>query len=90
MTAASDEPQAMAKTRSEPVPVDVYIQFVRSLFDNAHHVAHRRVLPLLVAFMVYWSDREPIYLARWLACCCRGMWRYSACANTRIGEIANA
>ena len=51
----------MARARSEPVPVDVYIQFVRSLFDNVHMVLIGACCHMLVAFMAYWKTAEPIY-----------------------------
>ena len=80
----------MAKTRSEPVPDDVYIQFVRSLFDNAHTVCIGAIIHSTAALLVYWSNRDPIYLGVASMLFAIGMWRYFSMRRFhRIGTITN-
>jgi diguanylate cyclase (GGDEF)-like protein len=80
----------MAKTRSDPVPDDVYIQFVRSLFDNAHTVCMGAVIHATAALLCFWSDREPIYLGVAAVLLGLGLWRYFGMRRFhRIGTIAN-
>ena len=48
MTAASREPASDDKTKKpNDVPVDIYIRFVRSLFNDAHHPG--RSAPVAIA-----------------------------------------
>ena len=81
----------MAKTKNEPVPVDVYIQFVRSLFDNAHTVFMGAIIHATAAFLCFWSDGDPIYLAVAAVLFTIGMWRYLGMRRFhRIGTIGNS
>jgi diguanylate cyclase (GGDEF)-like protein len=79
----------MARARSEPVPVDVYIQFVRSLFDNVHMVLIGACCHMLVAFMAYWKTSEPIYALLAGVLLLVGIWRYVGMLHLlKAGEIA--
>ncbi len=78
----------MAKTRTEQVPDDVYIQFVRSLFDNAHTVCMGAAIHATAALLCYWSDGKPIYLGVAAILFGLGMWRYFGMRKfRRIGAI---
>ena len=66
----------MGKTRTDTVPVEVYIQFVRSLFDNAHMVLIGAACHALIAFMVYWRNGEPVFAALAGILLLIGIWRY--------------
>src|SRR6476659_6877401 len=90
MTAAPDEPSAMAKTKSEPVPDDVYIQFVRSLFDNAHTVCVGATIHAIAALLVYWSTGDRTYIGIAGGLFAIGMWRYFGMRRfLRAGSIAD-
>ena len=41
----------MGKTKADNIPVDVYIQFVRSLFDNAHML-------IIGALSTHWGSQN--------------------------------
>ena len=43
----------MGRTKTENIPADVYIQFVRSLFDNAHMLVIGGVCYWILGFMIY-------------------------------------
>ena len=66
----------MGKTRTDTVPVEVYIQFVRSLFDNAHMVLIGAACHALIAFMVYWRNGEPVFAVLAGILLLIGIWRY--------------
>ena len=91
MTAAYDKPQTMAKTKSEPVPVDVYIQFVRSLFDNARTVIVGACIHATAAVLVFWSIGDPLYLGIAAILLGIGIWRYLGMRKfLKIGTIADS
>lgn len=66
----------MVKKRTDEVPVDVYVQFVRSLFDNAHMVLVGTACHALIAYMVYWKGGQPFFSAIAVALLAVGVWRY--------------
>ena len=66
----------MAKTRSEPVPDDIYIGFVRSLFNDAIILGRRRVCHCLIALLSLRAYREPIYLVLAGLMLAAGLYRY--------------
>ena len=53
----------MGRTRTENIPADVYIQFVRSLFDNAHMLVIGGVCYWILGFMMYARTNNPVYIA---------------------------
>jgi diguanylate cyclase (GGDEF)-like protein len=56
-------PPIMGKTNNENIPADVYIQFVRSLFDNAHMILIGGVCYGILGFMIYARTDNPVFLA---------------------------
>ncbi|WP_095082969.1 putative bifunctional diguanylate cyclase/phosphodiesterase [Mesorhizobium sophorae] len=53
----------MGRTKTENIPPDVYIQFVRSLFDNAHMLVIGGVCYWILGFMIYFRTHNPLFLA---------------------------
>ncbi|THF59052.1 putative bifunctional diguanylate cyclase/phosphodiesterase [Ollibium composti] len=53
----------MGKTKTENIPADVYIQFVRSLFDNAHMILIGAVCYWILGFMMYMRTDNPVFIA---------------------------
>lgn len=53
----------MGKTKTESIPADVYIQFVRSLFDNAHMLVIGGACYWILGFMIYLRTQNPLFLA---------------------------
>lgn len=81
----------MAKARNEPVPVDVYIQFVRSLFDNVHMVLVGACLHTIVALLAYWNTSEPVYAVFGGVLLAVGLWRYASMRHFQnSGQISTA
>ncbi len=81
----------MAKPRNEPVPVDVYIQFVRSLFDNVQMVLVGACLHAIVATLAYWNTKQPVYAVLAGLLFLVGVWRYAGMRHFhKVGEITTA
>ncbi|RRI01103.1 EAL domain-containing protein [Mesorhizobium tamadayense] len=53
----------MGRTKTESIPADVYIQFVRSLFDNAHMLLIGGACYSILGVMIYLRTRNPLFLA---------------------------
>ncbi|RWA72728.1 EAL domain-containing protein [Mesorhizobium sp.] len=53
----------MGKTKTESIPADVYIQFVRSLFDNAHMLLIGGACYWILGFMIYLRTHNSLFLA---------------------------
>jgi len=53
----------MGRTKTENIPADVYIQFVRSLFDNAPMIVIGGVCYWILGFMMYARTNNPVYIA---------------------------
>ncbi|RWE46299.1 MAG: EAL domain-containing protein [Mesorhizobium sp.] len=53
----------MGKTKTESIPADVYIQFVRSLFDNAHMLLIGGACYWILGLMIYLRTHDPLFLA---------------------------
>ncbi|TIP81374.1 MAG: diguanylate cyclase, partial [Mesorhizobium sp.] len=53
----------MGRTKTENIPADVYIQFVRSLFDNAHMLVIGGACYWILGFMIYLRTHNPLFLA---------------------------
>jgi diguanylate cyclase (GGDEF)-like protein len=66
----------MGRTKTDNIPADVYIQFVRSLFDNAHMLVIGAVCHATVSLMVYWRNGQPVFLFLAGALLGIGVWRY--------------
>ncbi|RWL99042.1 MAG: EAL domain-containing protein [Mesorhizobium sp.] len=52
----------MGRTKTESIPADVYIQFVRSLFDNAHMLLIGGACYWILGFMIYLRTHNPLFL----------------------------
>ncbi|ESZ58719.1 EAL domain-containing protein [Mesorhizobium sp. C120A] len=66
----------MGRTKTDNIPVDVYIQFVRSLFDNAHMLVIGALCHATASLMVYWRNGQPVFLVLAGALLGIGVWRY--------------
>ena len=77
----------MGKSRTDSIPVDVYIQFVRSLFDNVHMVLIGAMCHAVIALMVFWRNGEPVF--GWLAAILLGVgiWRYAGMLKFRRSGV---
>ncbi|PBC05208.1 EAL domain-containing protein [Mesorhizobium sp. WSM3860] len=53
----------MGKTKTESIPADVYIQFVRSLFDNAHMLLIGGACYSILGIMIYQRTHNALFLA---------------------------
>ncbi|TIP26952.1 MAG: EAL domain-containing protein [Mesorhizobium sp.] len=53
----------MGRTKTENIPADVYIQFVRSLFENAHMLVIGGACYWILGFMIYLRTHNPLFLA---------------------------
>jgi len=62
--------------KQEEVPDEVYIQFVRSLFDNAHVLLIGGACYGIVALMVYTRTFQPVFLLFGLILLLVNVWRY--------------
>jgi len=81
----------MVKKRTDEVPVDVYVQFIRSLFDNVHMVLVGAMCHALIAYMAYWKGDKPFFAVMAAALLVVGVWRYlSLLRFHRVGVIDDA
>ena len=82
----------MGRTKTDNHPVDVYIQFVRSLFDNAHMLVLCAGCHAGVSLMVYWRNGQPVFLVLAGALLGIGVWRYFSLRRFHRsgGEIRDA
>lgn len=66
----------MNSTRTDSIPKDVYVQFVRSLYDNVHMILIGAFCHTVMVAVSYSVTREPVYA--WLAAMIAavGMWRF--------------
>ncbi|MGI6856569.1 putative bifunctional diguanylate cyclase/phosphodiesterase [Mesorhizobium sp. 1B3] len=73
----------MGKTTENHIPDDVYIQFVRSLFNSAYTVLVGAAIHALLAFMGYWTSGYVVYV--WLAVTLLavGVWRFAGMRKFR-------
>ncbi|MGN6767485.1 MAG: putative bifunctional diguanylate cyclase/phosphodiesterase [Rhizobiaceae bacterium] len=80
----------MKRTKPGNIPADVYVQFVRSLFNSVHTVLVGALIYALVIFLVYWKNGSPIYAGLSLLLFSVGTWRYLQMLKfTRSGVIAD-
>ncbi|WP_224545346.1 putative bifunctional diguanylate cyclase/phosphodiesterase [Mesorhizobium sp. CA16] len=85
----------MGRAKTESIPADVYIQFVRALFDNAGMVAIGGVCYWIVGFMVYLRTQDVLYLALAFVLLSASLWRYFSIqgfhrAGGTIASVAEA
>lgn len=80
----------MGKTNENHIPDDVYIQFVRSLFNSAHTVLVGAAIHATAAFLVYWNNGLPIYALLGFLLLAIGVWRYAGMRKfKKSGQIAS-
>ncbi|MDN5926240.1 MAG: EAL domain-containing protein [Hyphomicrobiales bacterium] len=80
----------MKRTKPGNIPADVYIQFVRSLFNSVHTVLVGSLIHTLLAFLVFWKNGNPIYIPLGILLFGVGIWRYLGMLKfTKTGTIAN-
>ncbi|HHZ08047.1 MAG TPA: EAL domain-containing protein [Rhizobiales bacterium] len=81
----------MGKKTDSRIPDDVYIQFVRSLFDNAPMLLVGAACHSIIAYMVYWEGGNPIFLVTAAILLAIGIWRYSDLRRfARSGGLTDA
>jgi len=81
----------MGKKTDSRIPDDVYIQFVRSLFDNAPMLLVGAACHSIIAYMVYWENGSPIFLITAAVLLAIGIWRYSDLRRfARSGGLTDA
>jgi len=66
----------MRRSKTENIPDDVYIQFVRSLFDNARMLVIGGACFGVLGFMMYVRTYDPLYLAFSAVILALALWRY--------------
>jgi diguanylate cyclase (GGDEF)-like protein len=82
--------QAMSRSKPAAIPADVYIQFVRSLFNSVHTVLVGTFIHTTILLVVFWKDGSPIYAGIAVALFGIGIWRYARMLEfTRSGTIAD-
>ncbi|MFD2056130.1 putative bifunctional diguanylate cyclase/phosphodiesterase [Mesorhizobium calcicola] len=81
----------MGRTKTENIPADVYIQFVRSLFDNAHMLVIGGACYWILGLMIYLRTHNPLFLAFSFALLSISLFRYFGIRGFRKagGVIAN-
>ncbi len=67
-----------SSTKSNPLPQDVHVQFIRSLYDNVHMILIGAFCHVLMTFMSYWSTGQQIYLGLAVMLGAIGLWRYAS------------
>ncbi len=76
MTAVRAAPQAMTISKAKDVPIDIYVRFVRSLFNDAIIPVVGAFCHCLIALLVFERTEEPIYLALAGLMLAAGLYRY--------------
>ena len=67
----------MTNGRNNGIPADVYVQFVRSLFDNHHVLLIGTACHAIAALMVYVSGGDYVYIVLAGLLMVVGAWRYA-------------
>lgn len=78
MSAVRAAPQVMKTNKPEGIPEDIYVGFVRSLFDGAGILLLGAFSHGVVGFLVYWKTQEPVYFILALLMIAAGIGRYFA------------
>ena len=66
----------MKRTKPGNIPADVYIQFVRSLFNSVHTVLAGAWIHAFLAFLIFWKSGYLIYAEMAVLLLIVGIWRY--------------
>jgi diguanylate cyclase (GGDEF)-like protein len=67
----------MSNEKKSGIPADVYVQFVRSLFDNHHMLLIGTACHVIAAALVYVSGGDPVYAVLSAMLLAVGAWRYA-------------
>lgn len=76
----------MVNRAGSDIPEDVYVQFVRSLFESRHTLLVGAICHMLVALMAYLHTDQPIYGVISLLLLAVGVWRFVG-LQRRVGEL---
>ena len=66
----------MGRTKIVNIPADVYIQFVRSLFDNARMLLIGGACYCILGFMMYHRTGDPLFIVFSFVLLALALWRY--------------
>ncbi|MCC0044748.1 MAG: diguanylate phosphodiesterase, partial [Brucellaceae bacterium] len=78
----------MTNGKNSGIPADVYVQFVRSLFDNHHVLLIGTACHAIAALMVYVSSGDYVYVVLAGLLLAVGAWRYAGMVRFhRSGDI---
>ena len=78
MSAVRAAPQAMKTNKPDEIPEDIYVGFVRSLFDGAGILLLGAFSHGVVGLLVYGKTGDPVYLVLALLMTAAGLGRYYA------------
>ncbi|TJW48222.1 MAG: diguanylate phosphodiesterase, partial [Mesorhizobium sp.] len=76
MTAVRAAPQAMQENKTVEIGEDVYAGFVRSLFNDPGILLIGAFCHGLIGILVYFSSKQPVYLALAATMLAAGLYRY--------------
>ncbi|HTV68388.1 MAG TPA: EAL domain-containing protein [Rhizobiaceae bacterium] len=80
----------MKRTKTNDIPVDIYVRFVRSLFNDASILIIGAICHSLIALLVYNRTDEPIYLGLAGLMFVAGVYRYYGIKNfQKTGSITD-
>lgn len=80
----------MQERPRDDIPDDVYVQFVRSLFNSVHMIIAGAVIHSLAAFLAFWDSGKPVYLGFSLILLLVGAWRYAGMLRVKRTETINS
>ncbi|TGQ06775.1 EAL domain-containing protein [Mesorhizobium sp. M2E.F.Ca.ET.219.01.1.1] len=66
----------MGRAKTEDIPADVYIQFVRALSDNAYMLVVGGLCYWILGLMIYLRTQDPLYLGFAFLLLAVNLWRY--------------
>jgi diguanylate cyclase (GGDEF)-like protein len=66
----------MDRAKTEDIPADVYIQFVRALSDNAYMLVVGGICYWILGLMIYLRTQDPLYLGFAFLLLSISLWRY--------------
>ena len=77
----------MNRNKPDQMPEGVYIQFVRSLYDNVHMILIGAFCHAIVSITTFWKTGEEIYLWLSLLLLGLGLWRYVSMRNVVKNDV---
>jgi diguanylate cyclase (GGDEF)-like protein len=78
----------MESRKNSGIPDDVYVEFVRSLFNSVHTVLVGALIHALIGFLAYWDTGDPIYAGLAGVLMLVGLWRYAGMLKfKRFGDV---